>query len=156
MYLTWLNNAYAMEIDLTKTLEAQLDDFEDYPEALRGVQEHLEVTKRHAEHVKSCIERLGGDASVIKSGLANMMGMMKGASMEVMHDKVVKNMLADYAAEHLEISSYKALIETAKEVDDTEGVRVFEKILKDEEEMAQTIEKQLPKILKQFLATHDE
>jgi hypothetical protein len=33
-YVNWLNTAYAMEIDIRKTLEGQLDDAKDYPKAL--------------------------------------------------------------------------------------------------------------------------
>jgi ferritin-like metal-binding protein YciE len=33
-YVNWLNTAYAMEIDIRKTLEGQLDDAQDYPKAL--------------------------------------------------------------------------------------------------------------------------
>lgn len=156
MYLTWLNNAYAMENDIIKTLQGQIDDAEDFPDMQEKIKMHLKQTEGHAEKVKNIIERMDEDVNAVKSGMASMMGMMKGASMGMMHDKVIKNALADYATEHMEIASYKALIETAKVVGDNESIPVFESILKEEEEMAQILEKEMPMVLKQFLDTHDD
>ncbi len=156
MYITWLNNAYAMETDIVKTLEGQLDDFKDYPMTQQGVQKHLDQTKGHAEKVKLYIESNGEQPSAVKSTFASLMGMAKGASMEMMHDKVAKNLLADYATEHLEIMSYKALIETAKLIGDKNSIAVFEEIIADEKSMAEEIERQMPTVIQKFLQSHSD
>lgn len=155
MYITWLNNAYAMEIDIAKSLEGQVNDFEDYLEVQKGIEWHLEQTKTHAERVKMCIENNGGEVSEVKSTLAAMMGAVKGASMDIMHDKVVKILLANFSIEHMEIISYRALIVAAEQVGDTDAISVFEEILEDEETMAGEIETQLPAVIRAFLMTHD-
>jgi len=156
MYLTWLNNAYAMEVDITKTLEGQLGDFADFPAVKKKVEMHLEQTRGHVDKVKECIERNEGSVSVIKEGMASMTGMMKGVGMAIMHDKVIKNSIADYATEFMEIATYRTLIDTAKEVGDKESVPILNSILKEEQEMAKIIEKDMPKVLKEFLKAHEE
>lgn len=154
--MTWLNNAYAMETDIVKTLESQIDDFDDFPDVQGMVRQHLEESKGHAEKVKACIERRGGDVSDIKSGMANIMATLKGASMEMMHDKAIKNTLVNYATEHFEIASYKSLIETAREVGDTESIPVFEGIIAEEEDMARMIDSEMPNTIREFLKNHNE
>jgi ferritin-like metal-binding protein YciE len=154
--MAWLNNAYAMEVDLVKTLEGQLPDAKDYPDVEMGIKDHLEKTKGHAEKIKRVIEKNGGDVSAIKAGAGAVMGMMKGISTKMMHDKIVTNLIMDYAAEHFEMATYRTLIAAANEVGDEESVPVFEEILEDEKEMEEKIEKAEPMVVKQFLSTHEE
>jgi ferritin-like metal-binding protein YciE len=155
MYVAWLNNAYAMEVDIIKTLESHVRDAEDYPEVQKKIKKHLEETRSHADKVKECIEANGGSVSTIQEGVANMMGMAKGASTAMAHDKIVKNALAEYATEHLEIAAYTALMEAARAVEDDESILVFEEIMKDEVEMAKILEKDFPKLVQKFLETHE-
>ncbi|MFO0704003.1 MAG: DUF892 family protein [Patescibacteria group bacterium] len=156
MYLSWLNDAYSLETDIANTLESQVDDFDEYPDMKDSIKKHLDETKEHAKKLKNVIEKMGGDVSELKSGIATIMGKAKGVTAETMHDKVVKNAIADYATEYTEIGSYKSLIEAAKIVGDEESVKVFEDILEEEYGMADTIEESLPDLVTEYLVTHEE
>lgn len=68
--------------------------------------------------------------------MAHVMGIVQGASTGAAMDEMVKNCLADYATEHFEIASYRALSAAAQKVGDQETVIVCEEIIKDEQEMA--------------------
>jgi ferritin-like metal-binding protein YciE len=151
--ISWLNDAYAMETDITRNLEGQMQQTEDTPEVHDKIQEHLEQTKSQAERVKACIQDLGGNISAIKSGLANMMGAAKGASTAMAEDKLIKNAIADYATEYFEIASYTALIDAAEELGEKKVAEVCRVIRNEEQEMAKWIEKQLPTAVHQFMST---
>jgi len=152
----WLNDAYSMENALIQVLENHAKDAEDHPQVQSGIQEHIQTTRRHAERVEECIQRLGGDTSTLKSGIAKISGTLQGMSTGVAEDELVKNAIADYAAEQFEIASYRALIAAAEELGDQETVRICQENLREDEAMAQWLEQQLPTITQGFLRSKAE
>ena len=147
----WLNDAYAMENAQVQVLENHVDDAKNHPEIHARMQDHLVKTRRHAEMVKSCVERLGDSTSILKTGMGNLMGMMQGIATGGAEDELVKNALMDYAAENFEIACYRSLILAAEEVGDHQTVNICQEILRDEEEMKSWLESQLPVVTRQFL-----
>jgi len=151
LVVTWLNNAYSMESGLVQTLQSHAKDAQDFPQVQARIQQHVEETRRHAELVGACIERLGGTPSTVKSGMASMVGKVQGVSLRPAQDKVVKNALADFSAEHLEMSSYRALIAAAQDLGDQETVSMCQQILQDEEEMARFLDQNLPTLVREII-----
>lgn len=149
--ISWLNDAYALERSLVEVLENHAKDAKDHPEAARRITQHLEETKMHAERVKECVERLGGSTSSVKTAMGKVSGFFQGLSTGTAPDEMVKNALSDYAAEHFEIASYRALIAGARALGETEVARVCENILRDEENMAKWLESQLPTMVQEYL-----
>ena len=147
----WLNDAYAMEKGLVQVLENHASDVKDRPEMYRKIAEHLEKTKMHAERVRDCVERLGGSTSSMKTAMGAISGFFQGRSTGASPDELVKNALSDYAAEHFEIASYKALIVAARALGEQEVAQVCETILRDEEDMARWLEQQLPTVVQEYL-----
>ncbi len=86
MLLAWLNDACAMENALIRTLEHQIKDAEGHPELQARDRQHLDETRRHADLVKGCVERLGGGTSALKTGMANVQGVAQALS-----TRLVKN-----------------------------------------------------------------
>jgi ferritin-like metal-binding protein YciE len=154
--IKWLNDAYSMENALIKVLENHANDAEGHPEVQSKIQEHLEATRRHADRVEECIQRLGGDTSSLKAGMANISGTLQGMSTGTAEDVLVKNAIADYAGEQFEVASYRALIAAAEEIDDQETVRACQENLREDEEMAQWLEEQLPTVAQGFLRSKAE
>lgn len=143
-YVAWLKDAYSMETTLISALQNHAKDARDYPELRNGLETHLEQTRRHAELIKSCIERNGASASALKTGLSNITGQMKNMMNASAADEVVKNTLDDFVAEHLEIGSYIALITAAEQLGDQETAAVCRQILQQEQEAARIVESQIP------------
>jgi ferritin-like metal-binding protein YciE len=110
----------------------------------------MEETRRHAELVRGCIERLGEKPSTAKSLLGQMLGAGQSVATGMFRDEVVKNFLADFAAENFEIASYRALIAAARAVGDEETARVCEEILR-EERMAAWLTENLPRVVQETL-----
>lgn len=147
----WLNDAYAMEKGLVQVLENHANDVKDRPEMYRMMAQHLEQTRMHAERVKDCVERLGGSISTVKTAMGSVSGFFQGRSTGASPDELVKNGLSDYAAEHFEIASYRALITAARLLGENQVVQVCESILRDEQEMASWLEKTLPTVVQEYL-----
>lgn len=150
--ISWLNDAHALEHNLIKVLEHRIKDTEDHPEIQNRIQQHLDETHKHVELVEHCIKHLGGNVSAIKTGMANVTGMIQGISTGPAPDEMVKNALADYSSEHLEIASYTSLVAAAQAIGEPEIAKICETILQDEKEMAQFLAQKLPAITQEYLA----
>lgn len=141
--ITWLNDAYSMEKALEEVLQRHAKDAEGNAVVHERVTRHIEETRRQAETVKGCIERLGGSMSRGKSAFATFFGAGQGMMNKPLQDTMVKNAIADYAAEHFEIASYRALIKTAEELGETDIAAELQQILRQEEDMARFLEQHL-------------
>jgi ferritin-like metal-binding protein YciE len=144
MMVAWLNDAHAMEEGIAQVLERHAAAATDDPQMQARLQQHLDETRRHAELVKACVERLGGDTSAVKSGMANVMGAVQGMTTKIAKDEPIKNVLHDYGTEHFEIASYTSLIAAARDVGDAETAQVCQNILDDELAMADFLLQQIP------------
>ena len=136
MVLSWLKDAHALEVGAVPTLTAHAAAAQAYPEVQAKLNEHLDATRRHAELIEGCIERLGGQPSAVKELAGSVMGKVAGVANLPAQDTVVKNALGDYAAENFEIASYTSLIAAAEKIGDQETAEVCRRILRDEQDMA--------------------
>ncbi len=144
-----------MEHSIIDTLEGMAADAEeDFPELQRLLNQHIETTKAQAERVKGEIERLGGTVSGTKKVMADIMGSIQGLLPDLAKDKVIKNLLAGFATENMEIASYKAIAAAAEEVGETQTVQMARDILNEERGMAKIIDAQLEPTVVEFLRRH--
>lgn len=143
----WLKDAYSMEMGLIPILENHAKDAKDFPEVQARDQQHIQETKRHAEMVKSCIERRGESVSSIKTAIGGMVGAVQSVATAPFQDEPVKNFLSDYAAEKFETACYQALIVAAQAEGDHETARVCQQILQEDEAMARWLEERLPSVV---------
>ncbi len=150
--IAWLNDAYAMEQGLEETLERHADDAKDDPKVYDRITRHVEETRDQARIVQECVEALGGKISKTKSMLASATGAVQGMMNRPAGDTMVKNALADYAAECYEIACYKALIQAATEIGEDAVVQRLAGILRQEQDMAKFLEQQLPTAVSKTLA----
>lgn len=142
--VTWLDDAYSMERALEKVLEQHAKDAEGNAEVHERVTRHIEETRRQAETVKGCVEELGGSVSRPKKAFANFFGAGQGMMNKPLQDTMVKNAIADYAAEHFEIASYRALIDAAEQLGESQVAEKLRPILRQEQDMARFLEQHLP------------
>lgn len=150
--LAWLNDAYAMEMAQIPVLGNHAKDAKRYDWIREKDLEHLEQTRRQAERVRGCIERHGAKPSAAKAAIGRMSGAMNSLATEPFEDEIAKNFLADFAAENLEIASYRALITAAEAANDAETARVCREILREEQEMAAWLETNLPRAVRAVFA----
>ena len=149
--LRWLNDAHAMELSLERNLEDHIKDAASHPELRDGLEEHLLATRRHAVRLTEAIHHLGGSLSQLKSVMASAMGRLEGMSTAFFRDEIVKDVLADYAAEQFEVACYTSLIAAAEEFGETEVAELCRKNLHEDQTMADWLLMQIPQVTKRYL-----
>lgn len=141
--VSWLNDAYAMENALIPILENHAKDAKDYPALQARIDEHVSETRRQAEMVKGCIERLGGSASTTKKTLGSLFGMAQAPATALASDELVKNIVMDFATENFEIAAYEALVAAARQCGEPEIAATCEQIIEEERRMAEGLHEHL-------------
>ena len=153
LLVAWLNDAHAMEKGIVEALESQVEVAKDHPAVQSGIQRHLEATKGHVEKVAQCLDELGESPSAVKSGVASVTGKAQAVMMGGAKDDLVKSALNDYSTEHMEIASYKALIQAAEQLGHPSIVETCQQILRDEEAMAAWLDEQMPALVREAVTT---
>jgi len=151
MLVAWLNDAHGMENSLIQVLNHQIKGAKDYPQVQAKLEEHLEQTRRHAQLVQDCVEKLGGRISPVKTGMATLLGQLQSVSTGTAPDEMMKNALSDYAAECFEVASYTALVQAANALGEQRVAQVCQQILQEDDAMARWIHQNLPSLAQQTL-----
>lgn len=150
-FMDWLRDAHAMEQQAETMLTAMARRIENYPDLKRRIEQHIEETRDQARLVAACIERRGGDTSAMKDLAGKAMAGMQGAVGMFASDEIVKGSMLSYAFEHFEIASYRNLIEAARLLGDRETMAVCERILPQEQAMADWLEHNMASVARRFL-----
>ncbi len=146
LYLQWMNDAYSQELALVPVLENHAKDLEAHGLDSARVRQHVTETQRHAESMKECITRAGGEVSALKGALGKTIGAVHSVSSAIFSDELIKNCLSDFAAENMEIASYTSLIAAAESIGDTQTATTCKAILDEEIRMADWLKDQIPVI----------
>jgi ferritin-like metal-binding protein YciE len=150
-YMDWLRDAHAMEQQAETMLTAMAGRIESYPDLKRRVEQHLEETREQARLVAECIERRGGDTSPLKDLAGKAMAGMQGMAGMFSSDEIIKGGMLSYAFEHFEMAAYRNLIEAARLVGDRETLAICERILPQEQAMADWLEHNMAAVSRRFL-----
>jgi ferritin-like metal-binding protein YciE len=152
LFVAWLNDAYAMEQSLIPVLENHAADAQkDMPEAAARIRQHIAETRQHAARVEECLKSLGESPSAMKSTLSTVMGTIQSISTGLFRDEPVKNALADYGAEQFEVACYRALVAAALKLGETDIARLCEENMREDLEMAEWLDDQLPTVVEDSL-----
>lgn len=149
--IAWLNDAYSMERSLSQVLDNHVSDAKDHPELQSKLGAHLAETKEHIRQVERCLELLGEKPSVVKDVFGRVMGTVEGAATGMFRDELVKNLLADYSAEHFEIAAYQSLVAAAEQLGLPEIRTICAGILEQEGAMAAWLATQIPSETRRYL-----
>jgi ferritin-like metal-binding protein YciE len=141
---TYLEDAYAMENQIAEQLEKQAGDTQKFPSIQSRIRQHLEATKQHRTRMEERLSAYNKRPSSMKGAMTNLMGNLMGAVSGTRTDALAKTARDDYMIEHMEIAAYELLITTAQACGDVETVRAAEANLRDEVEMANWLEQNLP------------
>lgn len=143
LLVAWLKDAHAMEQSLVPVLKDHSEHAAGHPEVQRRMARHAEETERHARMVEECLHRLDSDPSGGKDILGKMVMSVQGKMTGPAEDTLVKDSLMDFAAEHFEIASYKALVKAAESMGETQIADTCRRILNEEQEMATFLDEHL-------------
>ena len=151
--ISWLNDAYSMELTNVKILEDHIKDADEFPEIQGRLRQHLGETRQHADRIKQCIEIIGGKVSRTKAGLGSIMGHLKGKSTSMFNDEIIKDVLSESATEHFEVACYKSLIAAAENLGRTEVVNACRRNMEEDMAMADWVDDQVPILTRRFMDT---
>lgn len=145
--LNWLKGAYMMEKSLVSVLDKQAEHAKGYQELQTRLREHKNESQRHADLVKSCIERHGGSVSDLRAEVMKLISKAQTQMLGVFDEQVIKDTVLSSASEELEISTYKAIIKLAESLEDDETVKICQEILEEEEQMLKFLNENLENVV---------
>ncbi|WP_122317891.1 ferritin-like domain-containing protein [Pseudomonas cichorii] len=150
--IDWLRDAHAMEQQAERMLTAQAERLEHYPELKRRIEQHIEETLGQQELVGECLARYGESPSTLKDLTGKVMAFGQAVMGPMMSDEVVKGAMSGYVFENVEIATYTVLIAAAQAAGDAQTQQACERILPQEQAMADWLLKHMPQITKAFLS----
>jgi ferritin-like metal-binding protein YciE len=165
--IQYLNEAYGKEKELETALQAHIAMTTKAPYK-RRLRDHLKETKDHARQVQRRIKELGGkaEAGPVSSGPDVLAGAATtatsiaskavAAAQAPLHalrgtgeaEKMLKNAKSEYHNEFEEIATYAGIEALAESVGDKETAKLAKGIRREEERMANFLEKQIPQLAK--------
>ena len=150
-YITGLQNAHALEAQAIQLCQRQVERLENYPEMRERLRQHLEESRRQQERIEQILQGLGTSHSTLKDIGTSIMGNLAAIGQAVMQDEVMKNTFSNYAFEHFEIASYRALLEMADAAGDAMGPPLLQQSLEEETRMAEWIDQHLRQNVRRYI-----
>jgi ferritin-like metal-binding protein YciE len=163
--IQYLNEAYGKEKELETALQAHIamTTKKAYRDRL---QDHLKETRSHARQVERRIKQLGGKADAgpisggpeavaeVATGLTSVASKAVAAAQGPLHalrgtgeaEKMLKNARTEYHNEFEEIGFYTGIEALAETVGDKDTAKLARGIRREEERMANFLEKQIPQL----------
>jgi ferritin-like metal-binding protein YciE len=151
IYITGLRNAHALENQAVQILSRQVERLQSYPAMEQRLREHIEESRTQATRIEQILERHGTSHSALKDMVTGFMGNMAALAHAPMQDEVLKNTFSNFAFEHFEIASYKALLEMADAAGDGQAPPLLRMSLDEEVRMAQWIDQHLPETVRTYM-----
>lgn len=151
IYITGLQNAHALEAQAIQLCNRQVERLENYPEMRERLRLHAEESRRQQERIDQILQTFGSSPSTLKDIGTSIMGNLAAISHAVMQDEVIKNTFANYAFEHFEIASYRALLTMADAAGDSRAPRLLQESLNEEIQMARWIEENLDPTVRRYM-----
>lgn len=161
--IQYLNEAYGKERELETALQAHVAMTTRHPYKKR-LQEHLKETKAQARNLERRIKKLGGRTEAlpgpipepVAEAVTAVASKAVAAAQGPLHalrglgeaEKMLKNAKTEYANEHEEIATYAGIEALAEAVGDRETAKLAREHRRQEERMANFLEKQIPQLAK--------
>jgi ferritin-like metal-binding protein YciE len=162
----FLNEAHAKEAELEADLTAHINLTQKAPYKKR-LQQHLRETKDHKRRVAQRIKQLGGtpSAGVRAPGVPDAVGELAGKGLAAVKGQVaiaraaiteqaethLRNAREELREEYVEIGTYLAIETLATEVGDRETAQLAKSIRRDEQKMADYLERLIPQLVKEVV-----
>ena len=148
----WLRDAHAMERQSEQMLRGQARRLERYPKLADALQQHLEQTVAQRDLLEQCLQRLDASPSAMKDLAGRLGAGAQALATMAAADEPVKATMACLAFEHMEVAAYTVLFAAAHQAGDIQCQRMFERLLQEEQAMAEWLRGSLPQLVQAYLA----
>ncbi len=154
--LQYMFEARASELAMARSLRAQIL-MTPRGAYRRALETHINETNEHAQRLKRRMGELGRSedalqmlVGVAESAVAQMLALSR-APLDVVHgnggeEKILKNAKDSCAAEALEIATYTALEQLARDLADEPSAKLAASIRSDEEKMLARLLREIPRL----------
>ncbi|PWS38394.1 hypothetical protein DFH01_03655 [Falsiroseomonas bella] len=151
IYIAGLKDAHALEAQAIQLCQRQVERLENYPELRERLREHVEESRRQQQRIDRILNALGTSPSTLKDIGTTIMGNMAAMGHAIAQDEVVKNSFANYAFEHYEIATYRALQTMADAAGDSAAQPLLQESLQEEQRMAEWIAQNLEPTIRRYM-----
>lgn len=147
-----LRNAHGVERQAITVLEPQLGRLGDYPDLRDRLATHVEESRVQMERLERALERLDASPSTVKDAVLSVMGLAQSSVQAFADDAVLKATMANTMLEHFEIAAYRSMIELTRIADLPDLRPDLEASLREEEAMAEWLERNLESVTRRYVA----
>lgn len=156
LFVTGLRNAHAVEKQALSIMTPQIARLDHYPDVADRLRRHVEETEGQIERLDELLASLDTSGSLLKDTALSMTGGMAAMSHSLAGDEILKNSFANFAFEHFEIASYKALLVLAEDGGFAPAMTPLRQTLDEEVSMARWIDEALPAVTRRHAALYAE
>jgi len=152
----YVNDMLAVEREAHSAVSRQKHDatVKHYAEASRVIDRIEETLDRHIDELRACLERMGGDESLMKKAVGTALGAVGGLYDKLRTDGRVSRMLRDdYAGMAFSTACYEMLHTTALAAGESMVAAVALRHLRDYTSLVMEVSDVLPQVLTDELAT---
>jgi ferritin-like metal-binding protein YciE len=142
--VVWLDDAYAMELQLLPVLRSHAIRTGSRPDAQARLEAHIDQTLNHVERIRQAMKGLGNTPSKIRTGLALVMGAGEKMPDGILSDEPLRDAIIGYTTEQFEVAAYTALIAGAEQAGEAEVARLCRLNRGEDEDMAEWLDAQIP------------
>lgn len=150
---SYVTDMLALEKHITKALDAQIEDLEDYPTVVTELRTINATTQSHVRTLESLADDFGGEGptGTIKKLGSALAGLAAGAIDLVRNESLPKNLRDDYTAINLATIGYVMLHTTALSLGNREVADLAKRHLGDYTEVVMTLHNIIPGAVIEFL-----
>lgn len=150
---SYITDMISLEKHISKALQAQLEDLEDYPDVTRELRTFSATTDSHIRALESMAEEFGGEGAsgTIKKVGSAILGLAAGAIDLIRNESLPKNLRDDYTAYNLATIGYVMLHTTALSLGNKNVADLAQRHLVDYTETVMTLHNIIPAAVIEFL-----
>lgn len=150
---SYVTDMLALEKHISKALQAQIEDLEDYPDIVRHLRTVNATTESHARALENLTVDLGGEgpSGTIKKLGSVLAGLAAGAIDLVRNESLPKNLRDDYTAVSLATVGYVMLYTTSISLGNRQVADLAQRHLVDYTEVVITLHNIIPAAVIEFL-----
>jgi ferritin-like metal-binding protein YciE len=150
---SYITDMLSLEKHISKAVQAQIEDLEDYPNVTRELRTLNATTESHIRALDNLADEFGGEggAGTIKKVGSMLAGFAAGAIDLVRNESLPKNLRDDYTAVNLATIGYVMLHTTALSLGNRNVADLAQRHLVDYTEVVMTLHNIIPAAVIEFL-----
>jgi ferritin-like metal-binding protein YciE len=150
---SYITDMLSLEKHISKAVQAQIEDLEDYPNVTRELRTLNATTESHIRSLENLADEFGGEGGTgtIKKVGSMLAGFAAGAIDLVRNESLPKNLRDDYTAVNLATIGYVMLHTTALSLGNRNVADLAQRHLVDYTEVVMTLHNIIPAAVIEFL-----